>query len=168
MFVPQLIQEFYKKTFYERSGGDWSHVEAYEAYRAIVSKLDSSVQTNYSVLLSGHGDLSLPSDKTDLSPEAFGVDGSKLLEKWQLEILWSSTVALFVFFGMIGAIISAKVADYFGRWVQALCGFWFVNYFIYIELCESNWYFNCGNLAAKWEGIVLFNFLVVLWTAQVM
>nr|KAG5707331.1 hypothetical protein BaRGS_005298 [Batillaria attramentaria] len=60
------------------------------------------------------GRLQLKNTKT-LPPEAFGVDMDKLLEKWQIEILWAATVALFVFFGMIGAFSSAKVADYFGR-----------------------------------------------------
>ncbi|KAL4220892.1 Solute carrier 2 [Mactra antiquata] len=32
-----------------------------------------------------------------------------------IEILWSITVAFFVFFGMIGAFTSGKIADYFGR-----------------------------------------------------
>ena len=33
-----------------------------------------------------------------------------------LDLLWSITVAIFVLFGMIGALISGKVADYFGRY----------------------------------------------------
>ena len=32
-----------------------------------------------------------------------------------LDLLWSITVAIFVLFGMIGAIVSGKVADHFGR-----------------------------------------------------
>jgi MFS family permease len=32
-----------------------------------------------------------------------------------VEWLWSITVAIFVLFGMIGAFISGKWADYFGR-----------------------------------------------------
>ncbi|XP_045161535.2 solute carrier family 2, facilitated glucose transporter member 1-like [Mercenaria mercenaria] len=32
-----------------------------------------------------------------------------------IEILWSITVAFFVFFGMIGAFSSGRIADYFGR-----------------------------------------------------
>lgn len=32
-----------------------------------------------------------------------------------IEILWSITVAFFVFFGMIGAFTSGRIADYFGR-----------------------------------------------------
>ncbi|XP_045161537.2 solute carrier family 2, facilitated glucose transporter member 5-like isoform X2 [Mercenaria mercenaria] len=32
-----------------------------------------------------------------------------------IELMWSITVALFVFFGMVGAFTSGRVADYFGR-----------------------------------------------------
>ncbi|WAR14416.1 GTR1-like protein [Mya arenaria] len=32
-----------------------------------------------------------------------------------IELMWSITVALFVFFGMIGAFASGRIADYFGR-----------------------------------------------------
>jgi len=32
-----------------------------------------------------------------------------------IEIMWSLTVALFVFFGMVGAFSSGKIADHFGR-----------------------------------------------------
>ena len=48
-------------------------------------------------------------------PEEFGADLSLLLDATTLELLWSMTVAAFVLFGMIGAFISAKVADFFGR-----------------------------------------------------
>ena len=44
-----------------------------------------------------------------LTPKDFSADRNFLLENWQLEILWSSTVAAFVLFGMIGAFTSAKV-----------------------------------------------------------
>ena len=45
----------------------------------------------------------------------FGADESLLLEKWELELLWSSTVSAFVLFGMIGAFLALKVADTLGR-----------------------------------------------------
>lgn len=32
-----------------------------------------------------------------------------------IDLMWSITVALFVFFGMIGAFASGRIADYFGR-----------------------------------------------------
>lgn len=97
-----IIQRFYNKTYYERSGGNWDDIDSYEEY------LKHRRNNNT-------GDNSTSVNSTEQQLEDFGADRSKLLEKWQLEILWSSTVALFVFFGMIGAFSSAKCADYFGR-----------------------------------------------------
>ncbi|ESO91108.1 hypothetical protein LOTGIDRAFT_228693 [Lottia gigantea] len=50
----------------------------------------------------------------DLAKE-IGFDKTLLIETWQLDLLWSTTVAAFVLFGMVGAFSSAKIADYFGR-----------------------------------------------------
>ena len=44
-----------------------------------------------------------------------------------LDLMWSITVAIFVLFGMIGAFVSGKVADHFGRYVFAviiICPCW--------------------------------------------
>lgn len=97
-----IIQAFYNKTYYERSGGNWEDVQRYETYQKEAGK-------------NATDDNSTKINTTLMTLEDFGADRSKLLEKWQLEILWSSTVALFVFFGMIGAFSSARCADYFGR-----------------------------------------------------
>lgn len=35
-----------------------------------------------------------------------------------VDFLWAVTVAIFVLFGMVGAFISGKVADYFGRYFE--------------------------------------------------
>ena len=111
----QLIQAFYNKTYYERSGGNWEHVVAYENHRMAVEENNSKAINYTSSDPGGNPTVALPANVSVALAESFGVDREKLLEKWQLEILWSTTVALFVFFGMIGAFSSAKVADFFGR-----------------------------------------------------
>ncbi|KAK7093689.1 solute carrier family 2, facilitated glucose transporter member 1-like [Littorina saxatilis] len=107
-----IIQEFYNKTYYERNGGNWEDVVNYENYR---KASETNTTQNYSSTNPASTPTILMPVGDNLQPEFFGVDKSKLLEKWQLEILWSVTVALFVFFGMIGAFSSAKVADFVGR-----------------------------------------------------
>lgn len=101
----QIIQTFYNKTYYERAGGNWTDVQQAEACNE--NNSNSSNTTTTAPNLSNVSNCY----------EKFGVQTELLLNKWQLEILWSVTVALFVFFGMIGAFSSAKVADFFGRWV---------------------------------------------------
>ena len=89
---------------------------AYETHRE-AAELNASQAINYTTSdPGGNPTVTLPAANiSTASAESFGVDREKLLKKWQLEILWSTTVALFVFFGMIGAFSSARVADYFGR-----------------------------------------------------
>ncbi|PVD36656.1 hypothetical protein C0Q70_03642 [Pomacea canaliculata] len=98
-----IIQTFYNKTYYERAGGNWTDVQQAEACNE--NNSNSSNTTTTAPNLSNVSNCY----------EKFGVQTELLLNKWQLEILWSVTVALFVFFGMIGAFSSAKVADFFGR-----------------------------------------------------
>lgn len=111
----KIIQEFYNRTYYERSGGNWSVVQMYEKYRMEFEEAEAKNQTQTYTAAPGSTLPILTTNSTLLPPEAFGVEPGKMLEKWQVEILWSVTVALFVFFGMVGAFSSAKVADYFGR-----------------------------------------------------
>ncbi|XP_046547084.1 solute carrier family 2, facilitated glucose transporter member 1-like [Haliotis rubra] len=99
-----IIQDFYNATYYERRGGNWSNVQAYASYRDSLNK--SITDTVNASTTPG------PAEKT---PADFGVDESLLLEKWELELLWSSTVAAFVLFGMVGAFLALKVADTVGR-----------------------------------------------------
>ncbi|XP_067659655.1 solute carrier family 2, facilitated glucose transporter member 3-like [Haliotis asinina] len=99
-----IIKDFYNATYYERRGGNWSDIQAYAAYR---DSLNTSVSdTSNASTTPG------PAEKT---PADFGADESLLLEKWELELLWSSTVAAFVLFGMVGAFLALKVADTVGR-----------------------------------------------------
>ncbi|XP_067659653.1 solute carrier family 2, facilitated glucose transporter member 3-like [Haliotis asinina] len=99
-----IIKDFYNATYYERRGGNWSNIQAYAAYR---DSLNTSVSdTSNASTTPG------PAEKT---PADFGADESLLLEKWELELLWSSTVAAFVLFGMVGAFLALKVADTVGR-----------------------------------------------------
>ncbi|XP_076451529.1 solute carrier family 2, facilitated glucose transporter member 3-like [Babylonia areolata] len=108
-----IIQAFYNKTYYERNGGKWEEVQNYEEYRQVWQKAqEDNTTVNYSASATVHP---VAVGGQELQPGDFGVDESQLLEKWQLDMLWSTTVALFVFFGMIGAFSSAKVADFFGR-----------------------------------------------------
>lgn len=88
---------------------------AYETHRMAVEENNTKAVNYTSSDPSGNPTVTVPANGTVTPAESFGVDREKLLEKWQLEILWSTTVALFVFFGMIGAFSSAKVADFFGR-----------------------------------------------------
>ncbi|XP_046369787.2 solute carrier family 2, facilitated glucose transporter member 1-like [Haliotis rufescens] len=98
-----IIKDFYNATYYERRGGNWSSIQAYASYLEGLNKTisDSNASTTPG-----------PAEKT---PADFGADESLLLEKWELELLWSSTVAAFVFFGMVGAFLALKVADTVGR-----------------------------------------------------
>lgn len=54
-------------------------------------------------------DSSASSNVTAVDPNIATVDDNLL------DLLWSVTVAIFVLFGMIGAFVSGKVADHFGR-----------------------------------------------------
>ncbi|KAK0061229.1 solute carrier family 2 facilitated glucose transporter member 1 [Biomphalaria pfeifferi] len=110
-----LIQAFYNKTYYERQGGNWDNMTRYNDYlqenitddEAIIKYFGS----NSNVVKNA------PTENTTklLSPDVFGAKTELLLEPWVVKILWSTTVAAFVLFGMIGAFCSAKVADFFGR-----------------------------------------------------
>ncbi|GFS09117.1 solute carrier family 2, facilitated glucose transporter member 1 [Elysia marginata] len=112
-----IITKFYNKTYYERRGGNWDFMEAYDDYVQDRNITDTAAIAKFG--LNKSADLAITdfeggSNKT-LTPEHFGADMSLLLEDWELKILWSTTVAAFVLFGMIGAFLSAKVADFFGR-----------------------------------------------------
>ncbi|XP_071109749.1 solute carrier family 2, facilitated glucose transporter member 4-like [Haliotis cracherodii] len=98
-----IIKDFYNATYYERRGGNLSSIQAYASYLEGLNKTisDSNASTTPG-----------PAEKT---PSDFGADESLLLEKWELELLWSSTVAAFVLFGMVGAFLALKVADTVGR-----------------------------------------------------
>ncbi|XP_059140307.1 solute carrier family 2, facilitated glucose transporter member 1-like [Physella acuta] len=99
-----IIQEFYNKTYYERRGGNWENMEKYNAYLQNRTAVRAALNTTGN------------DTDTDIKhPADFGADLSLLLESWEVKILWSTTVAAFVLFGMIGAFCSAKVADFFGR-----------------------------------------------------
>ncbi|XP_046369785.2 solute carrier family 2, facilitated glucose transporter member 3-like isoform X2 [Haliotis rufescens] len=100
-----IIKDFYNATYYERRGGNWSNVQAYASY---LEGLNKTIHVSDSNASTTPG----PVEKT---PADFGADESLLLEKWELELLWSSTVAAFVLFGMVGAFLALKVADTVGR-----------------------------------------------------
>ncbi|KAL8601881.1 hypothetical protein ACOMHN_020616 [Nucella lapillus] len=106
-----IIQAFYNKTYYERGGGKWEDVERYDDYLNDLAEA-KNVTVNYTD--KANKKLAIKMNAT-LSPGDFNVNMDDLLADWKLQILWSSTVALFVFFGMIGAFSSAKLADSVGR-----------------------------------------------------
>ncbi|GFO21975.1 hypothetical protein PoB_004848000 [Plakobranchus ocellatus] len=109
-----LIMEFYNKTYYERRGGNWDRMEAYDDYVQDRNITDTEAATKFGLNISDVSTLPSGTNKS-FTPELFGADTSLLLEDWEIKILWSTTVAAFVLFGMFGAFMSAKVADYFGR-----------------------------------------------------
>ncbi|KAL8597083.1 hypothetical protein ACOMHN_057572 [Nucella lapillus] len=127
--TPSLIlQEFYNKTYYERNGGNWNDILRYELYlmtgehNITLNNIPTNLTTPSITIIPPTTSAAIfenvtsgDDDTVRLSPESFGVDREKMLKKWQLEILWSTTVAVFVFCGMIGAFTSGKAADYFGR-----------------------------------------------------
>ncbi|CAG5125092.1 unnamed protein product, partial [Candidula unifasciata] len=114
-----IIQEFYNRTYYERQGGSWDALMRYHNYlhdnnvtdaEAII-KYNGSTSLNIStnpVLIEGNV-------TKQHNASVFGAQPELLLEDWVIKLLWSTTVAAFVLFGMIGAFISAQVADFFGR-----------------------------------------------------
>ncbi|XP_041378149.1 solute carrier family 2, facilitated glucose transporter member 5-like [Gigantopelta aegis] len=99
-----LIKAFYNETYYERNGGNWTSMQKYDVY---ITEVTAANQTDNST--------NKKPDDAYKTPAEFGVDTDKLLKPWELELLWSSTVAAFVLFGMIGAFLSAKLADIAGR-----------------------------------------------------
>ncbi|XP_005103578.2 solute carrier family 2, facilitated glucose transporter member 1 [Aplysia californica] len=114
-----LIQTFYNKTYYERRGGNWDNMVRYDDYLQDDNVTDAEAIVKYNVSLgpkykTAQGQIPVNVTKR-LMPEMFGADMSLLLKQWELTILWATTVAAFVLFGMIGAFSSAKVADFFGR-----------------------------------------------------
>ncbi|BFZ23720.1 hypothetical protein BsWGS_26759 [Bradybaena similaris] len=115
----ELIQEFYNKTYYERQGGTWDNLVNYNNYLQDknVSDEDAIIKYNVNASLGVSSDL-IPinaNETKQLHPHRFEAHPEYLLQAWVVKILWSTTVAAFVLFGMIGAFISAQVADFFGR-----------------------------------------------------
>ncbi|CAL1535382.1 unnamed protein product [Lymnaea stagnalis] len=113
-----LIQEFYNRTYYERRGGNWEGMQRYNNYlQDNITDADAILKysVNVSTDLSSNQDNAQTNETKKLRPEQFNADISLLLESWEVKILWSTTVAAFVLFGMIGAFCSAKLADLFGR-----------------------------------------------------
>ncbi|XP_050414501.1 solute carrier family 2, facilitated glucose transporter member 1 isoform X1 [Patella vulgata] len=98
-----IIQEFYRKVYFERAGGNYGNLQDFD--KQLISKN----------LTFENGTLRANQSEIDDLSDKLGVDHALLLEKWEIELLWSTTVAAFVLFGMIGAFTSAKVADFFGR-----------------------------------------------------
>lgn len=120
----RLIKAFYKMTYLERDG--------------IFTYYNPADRNLYFTSLPGNYSLSSTAEplgnvQTVAEPMAQPepADGSNGTETFRnpfiarteaeieadnvIEILWSITVAFFVFFGMIGAFTSGKIADYFGR-----------------------------------------------------
>ncbi|WAR13754.1 GTR1-like protein [Mya arenaria] len=64
---------------------------------------DNSTKGTYAVETTTVRPVSMAKTETEINEDNF------------IELLWSLTVALFVFFGMVGAFASGRVADYFGR-----------------------------------------------------
>ncbi|CAG5127198.1 unnamed protein product [Candidula unifasciata] len=113
-----LIQDFYNKTYYERRGGSWENMERYNRYlHDNITDQQAIIEytLNASAAESGKPFDVNTTETKRIDPKEFGADKSLLLEPWEIQFLWSTTVAAFVLFGMIGAFTSAKVADFFGR-----------------------------------------------------
>ncbi|KAJ8321106.1 hypothetical protein KUTeg_002693 [Tegillarca granosa] len=108
-FISEVCQRFYSHLLYEREGISPPNISS----PAVVVSVNGVDNSSYAVSSGGNGTagnntngLTTPAPKAEEPEEHFHP---------LVDFLWAVTVAIFVLFGMVGAFISGKVADYFGR-----------------------------------------------------
>ncbi|XP_062597352.1 solute carrier family 2, facilitated glucose transporter member 1-like [Saccostrea cucullata] len=96
----KIIQMFYEDVLTQRAGGEPTDKPKNQSVNVVgLGNSSSNLNSSY---------VTTPKNNTKISP----LDYEAPIE---VEWLWSVTVAIFVLFGMVGAFISGKWADYFGR-----------------------------------------------------
>ncbi|KAL3861432.1 hypothetical protein ACJMK2_007466 [Sinanodonta woodiana] len=98
----QIIQDFYGEVYAERSG-------VKPESTTIVSSSSNVSTTPITVVTVSPGQ-----NNTSYAVNA-SVPPKDIKDNNFLDLMWSITVAIFVLFGMFGAFVSGKIADFFGR-----------------------------------------------------
>ncbi|KAH3817958.1 solute carrier family 2, facilitated glucose transporter member 1-like [Dreissena polymorpha] len=115
----RLIKAFYSQVYLARQGIEtvYNPLEKslyYTEKYFNTTRTDSEVSTARVATLTP-GLLDNANMTTTIRPALLARNEEEIEADNFIEIMWSLTVALFVFFGMIGAFSSGRIADYFGR-----------------------------------------------------
>ncbi|XP_052274456.1 solute carrier family 2, facilitated glucose transporter member 1-like isoform X4 [Dreissena polymorpha] len=117
-----LIKTFYSQVYLARTGNETVYNPSDKSLYYAKDDNSSTVTTTLApvvVVTLGPKGTTIPSNDTPpvvvVRPQGLARSPDDIDKDNYIEIMWSLTVALFVFFGMVGAFTSGRVADHFGR-----------------------------------------------------